>query len=74
MAVLGEVARKVLLRRGGAVSQALVVLVVELVGASHCSKQAHISHLTSEETAVECRKTENSLLDDVQLIAGRFQR
>jgi hypothetical protein len=33
---LGEVARKVVFREGGAVSETSVVAVVALVGASHC--------------------------------------
>ena len=40
MAMLSEVAGEMLLGSGSAIGQALVVLVVELVRASHC--QGHV--------------------------------
>jgi hypothetical protein len=53
MTMLSEVAGKVLLRGSCTISQASVVLVVELVRASHCNiSRAHwlvLGHQTAEE-------------------------
>lgn len=45
MASLGEVAREVVFRESGAVSEASVVAVVAFVGASHC--RDHVNNVPS---------------------------